>query len=99
MSWLIALAGALIDLGVSLFVTVAALYTIGPGTRAASTAIGLVALLAGLSGPVCAYLGLRAAARGAAPGRVLAIVAVPPLAALALAALASALESLGFVVI
>ena len=53
MAWLIALVGVVADLAVTLFVTVAAMYTIGPGTRAATNAIGAMALLAAASGPIC----------------------------------------------
>lgn len=95
MPWLIALAGAAVDLAAALFLTVGGLYAIGPGTNRGAVVVGTIALIAALSGPVCAYLALRAASRGQAAGRVLAVVAVPPAAAAALAALASLLESFG----
>ncbi|MBL8834689.1 MAG: hypothetical protein JNL66_00525 [Alphaproteobacteria bacterium] len=98
MSWLIALAGAAVDLAAALLAAVGGMYGTGYGGeygRPGMIAVGVAAWLVALAGIVCAVLVLRAAGRDAPPGRILAIAALPPFGCVLLAGLATLLESLG----
>lgn len=98
MAWLIALAGAAVDLAAAALAAVGGMYGTGYGgeiRRPGLIALGTLAWLVALSGVVCAVMALRAASRAAPSRRILAIVIVPPLGCALLAGLASLLEALG----